>query len=279
MFNRCAVLATAMLIAIVPPLSAQTGPSADLLLDRLGLPETVDVMRKEGLSYGRELAAEMLPGGGGDSWVEVVERIYDTERMEQTVRTGFAGAWADEETANREKVETFFASDAGQEVVRLEISARDAMTDPDVEEAARAAYRQRSGQDGANPRLDEIRRFIETNDLIDANVVGAMNSSFAFYAGLVDGGAFEMSEEEILAVVWESEADNRTDTREWLYAYMMMAYQPLEDDALRAYVDLAASASGQALNRALFAGFDKMYVDISYALGLALARQMTAQEL
>ncbi|MDO6575561.1 hypothetical protein, partial [Staphylococcus pasteuri_A] len=79
---------------------------------------------------------------------------------------------------------------------------------PDVEDAARAAYRDRSDQDD-DPRLAMIDQFIDNNDLIDANVVGAMNSSYEFYAGLVDGGAFEMSEEEILGVVWESEAESR----------------------------------------------------------------------
>ena len=36
---------------------------------------------------------------------------------------------------------------------------------------------------------------------------------------------------------------------------------------------------GRALNRALFAGFNKMYDDISYARGMAVAREMQVQEL
>lgn len=278
MLKKCAALATAVLIAVAPPALAQDARPTDALLDTLGLSETVEVMRKEGISYGEELAEDMLPGGTGNSWGQAVDRIYDTARMEETVRAGFARAWAAEGLA-MEGVAQYFASDNGQEVVRLEISARDAMTEPGVEEAARAAFRDRDDEIDADPRLAEIARFIETNDLINANVVGAMNSSYEFYAGLVDGGAFEMSEDEILRVVWDSEPDSRKETREWLFAYMMMAYQPLEQDVLSDYVDLAASEQGQALNRALFAGFDEMYAEISYALGLALARQMTAQEL
>lgn len=278
MLHRILPLATAAALVLTTPVWAQATRATDALLDQLGLPETVAVMRQEGLDYGEELAADMLPGGGGRSWTEVVQRIYDTERMEATVRNGFASAWA-EENLSLEDLAAFFATDAGREVIRLEISAREAMIDDSVEEAAREAYRDSAEETGSDPRLQLIEDFIEANDLIDANVVGAMNSSYEFYAGLVDGGAFEMSEEEILGVVWDSEADNRSDTREWLFAYMMLAYRPLEEAALRDYVELASSDQGRALNRALFAGFDRMYGEISYALGLALARQMTAQEL
>ena len=266
MLHRFLPLATAAALTLATPVWAQATRATDALLDQLGLPETVAVMRQEGLDYGEELAGE------------VVARIYDVERMEETVRRGFASAW-EEEDMPLEAIAGFFASAEGQQVIRLEISAREAMIDPGVEEAARDAYRDSLDAGAGDPRLQLIADFIEANDLIDANVVGAMNSSYEFYAGLVDGGAFEMSEEEILGVVWDSEADNRSDTREWLFSYMMLAYRPLEEAALRDYVDLASSAQGRALNRALFAGYDRMYAEISYALGLALARQMTAQEL
>jgi hypothetical protein len=42
---------------------------------------------------------------------------------------------------------------------------------------------------------------------------------------------------------------------------------------------LSRTDAGRALNRALFAGFNKMYDDISYALGMAVAREMQVQEL
>lgn len=276
MLHRILSVATAATLVLAAPAWAQATRATDALLDQLGLPDTVAVMRQEGLDYGAELAEEMLPDGGGASWQAVVRRIYDSARMEETVRNGFARAWA-EEKQPLAAIEAFFASDTGQQVVQLEISAREAMIDPGVEEAARTAYR--DSEDSGDPRLALIAEFIAANDLVDANVVGAMNSSYAFYAGLVDGGGFEMSEEEILALVWGSEAETRDDSREWLYSYMVLAYRPLEEAALRSYVEMASSREGRALNRALFAGFDQMYGEISYALGLALARQMTAQDL
>lgn len=252
----------------------------DALLDLLDLPETIEVMRKEGLGYGAELGDDMLSPGGSAGWTAAVERIYDTARMEETVRAGFAEAWA-EEGADLAPLMEYYGTEDAQRVVGLEISARDAMSDSSIEDVARAAWlaAEQAAETTPNPRLDLIARFIEANDLIEANVVGAMNSSFQFYAGLVDGGAFEMTEDDILREVWSTETESREDTREWLHGYMLMAYGPLEADTLESYVDMAASDNGRALNRALFAGFDRMYSDISYALGRALADQMTAQDL
>jgi hypothetical protein len=60
---------------------------------------------------------------------------------------------------------------------------------------------------------------------------------------------------------------------------MLMAYSPLEDAELETYITFAMTPAGQALNRALFTGFGKAYEDISYALGRAVALNMTAQDL
>jgi hypothetical protein len=48
----------------------------------------------------------------------------------------------------------------------------------------------RSEEDPAYRSSD--RDFIEANDLVERNVSGALNSNFAFYRGLSDGGAFEV---------------------------------------------------------------------------------------
>jgi hypothetical protein len=58
-----------------------------------------------------------------------------------------------------------------------------------------------------------------------------------------------------------------------------MAYAPLEPGQLEAYTLLTKTKEGAALTAALFEGFDSMYSDISYALGLAAARAMKAEEI
>ncbi len=248
-------------------------PTNDLL-DALGVPQIVEVMREEGIEYGDTLAADMIPSGGSAGWGATIGRIYDQARMLATVQEVFAAEFGDAET---EGLLEFFTSETGKQIVSLELSARNAMRDDEIEDAARAAF---DDLDGTNSEpLAAIAEFVATNDLVEANLVGALNANYMFYLGLVDGGALQMSEAEILTEVWSSEEETRADTREWVYAFLLMAYRPLEDGVVEEYTELSRTEPGRALNRALFAGFNKMYDDISYALGMAVAREMQVQEL
>ena len=156
-------------------------------------------------------------------------------------------------------------------------AAREAMIDESTEAAARERFRAIEGSD--DPVLLQVERFVEANDLVEANVAGALNASFQFYQGLADGGALEITEGEILSEVWATEEETRADTRDWLYGFMLMAYTPLKQDQLEDYVALSATEEGRLMNRALFEGFNTMYDSISYALGLAAAREMQGEDL
>lgn len=246
----------------------------DDLLDALGVPQIVEIMRAEGLEYGETLATDMVPGGSTDGWRATVERIYDDARMLDTVRGVFTQEFGD---ADVSPLMEFFTSETGQQLVELELSARTAMREQEIEDAARATYRDLEGTDSET--LATISEFVDTNDLVEANLVGSLNANYMFYLGLVDGGALEMSEQDILTEVWMSEEETRADTREWVYAFLLMAYRPLGEGVVEDYTALSRTDPGRALNRALFAGFNKMYDDISYALGKAVARQMQVQEL
>jgi len=126
-----------------------------------------------------------------------------------------------------------------------------------------------------------VEQFVDANDLVETNVVGAMNANFAFYLGLLDGGAFpqELTVDQILADVWSQEDDIRKNTYEWVYSYLLLAYQPLSDADLQTYIAFSESDEGQAMNTALFAAFDEMYEGISRALGLASSEYMSGQDL
>ena len=204
----------------------------------------------------------------------MVARIYDTDAMQTVVKRGFANALDGVDIA---PLETFFASDMGKRIVTLELSAREAMMDNAIEETAKEQARAfERARDDAFVLVDD---FVKAGDLLEANVVGAMNSNMQFYRGLVDGGAFELSEEQILADVWEQEQETRADTRDWLYGFLIMAYTPLAPGELETYTELSKTKAGAAMNAALFEGFDNMYSDISYALGLAAARAMKVEDI
>lgn len=269
MFSRLAACGLAVTLAL--PVHADP---AEELLDALKIGEIVELMRVEGQGYAEGMAKDLLPTGGTAAWQQAVDRLYTPEAMEEVVRAGFLKSFGDTDAA---PLLAYFGSDAGQEVVTLEIEARRAMVDPDVEAAAREAWRERAGSGDA--RLDQLDHFVEANDLLETNVVGALNASFQFYLGLVDGGGLEMTETEIVEEVWMQEEATRVDTLEWLYGYLLLAYRPLSDAELDAYIDISATPEGKAMNRALFAGFNAMYNEISYGLGLAAAHEMLAQDL
>ncbi len=262
----------------IAPLWAQPTDQvkADQLLEALGMPEMIEIMREEGLAYGETLAVDMLPGGPSEQWDMAVSAIYDTQTMYEEVRGAFAEAIAGDDI---DAMLAFFTSQPGEKIVDLEVSARRALLDDAVEEASK--------ESAAIAMMDEtarylmVKEFVEVNDLIEANVVGSLNSSYAFYTGLIDGGAMPagVTAETALQDVWAQEPDVRSDTTEWVYSFLLMAYQPLSDAELEAYIAFSKTEAGQDMSDALFAAFDGMFEDISRGLGLASSRFMISQEL
>ena len=270
---RLAAVLVLALAALLPRLALA---DAGRLAAALDMPGVLAVMRAEGLDYAAALDRDMMQGRGGPGWQAAVSEIYDTDRLAGIVMPRFSDALAGQDTAEMAR---FFESPLGRRIVRLEISAREAFLEEAVEEAAQLSVQQMAEDE--DPRLRRIEAFIEAGDLIEANVAGGLNSSLAFWQGLGAGGflAREMTEEDILAEVWGQEPQIRADTEEWVWSYLALAYEPLSDDELEAYVAFARTPAGTAMNRALFAAFDAMFADISYRLGFGVARELAGQEL
>lgn len=245
-----------------------------VLTDVLRLSEATAILSDEGVAYAQDLNTDMLDGQGGPGWQVQVQRIYDPARMAEVVRERLE---AELQGDLLEEVIAFYASDLGDRIVSLENSARVAIRDDDIEEAARARFAELEGTD--DPRFAAITRYIAAGDMIDRNVTSAMNSNLHFMRGLVDGKAMEMSEEEILADVAGDLEETTEDTTAWLYGYLLLAYHPLTQEEMARYIAFAETEAGKALNRALFDGFGNAYVDISYALGRAVALNMTGQDI
>lgn len=268
------IYATVFALLVTSPMARSAGEDMAALIDALRIDETVEIMRKEGLRYGSELGAEMLPGVNAKAWQDQVARIYDTDKMAQVVTQGFETALDGKEIA---EVVAFFTSETGQEIISLELSAREAFLNEDTEMAAMDAYER--ARDENSYLFQQVETLISDSDLVDYNVMGALNSNLMFYRGLADGGAFEMSEEDMLADVWSQEGDVRNDSEGWLGAFLILAYQPLDDDELEAYAEFYRSEQGKVLNAAIFEAYDQMYEELSYLLGRAVAQQMQSEEL
>lgn len=236
--------------------------------------ELMTILAEEGVDQGRELQAQMFPGRGGVGWKATLERIYTPDRLRSVFREAFDRALAEDDVS---PLLEFYAGETGSLVATLEVEARRAIMAEDVEAAARAAFAEIS--DDGSVRVELLEEFAAVNDLVDRNVAGALNSNLAFYRGLGSGDGFDMTEDEMLRDVWAQEAEIREDTTGWVFGYMTFAYETLSDRELREYVDMTATEAGRDLNRALFAGFDAVFLDVSYALGAATARFSAGEEL
>jgi len=244
------------------------------LFEALDLEQTVEIMHEEGLRYGAQIASDMMPDADMDSWNATIARIYDAERMSGLVRREVTARMDGAQIA---PLTTFFASDLGGRIVALELAARRSFLQDGMEETAQDALGAAQRQN--LPVLEQIEGLISDSDLIERNVMGALNSNLMFYRGLVDGGASDLGEADILADVWEQENAVREDTDTWLRGFLLIAYQPLSEGDIEAYAALYRSAPGRALNAALFAGFNQMYEELSYLLGRAVAEHVTSAPL
>jgi hypothetical protein len=265
-----------MLLPVLPAQAQVADPGA--VADALRIDEVMGVMQAEGLDYGAQLEAELFPGGGGARWQAAVARIYDAAAMERRFSQVFGAEIGDEPEAMAAIVD-FFGDARGQRIVTLEIEARRALLDEAVEDAAKVAFQDMEAE--RDPRIGLLQRFAEANDLIEQNVAGALNSNLAFYRGLSEGGAFgeAMAEPDILADVWSQEADIRAETEDWLFPYLALAYQPLPDEDVEAYIAFSETGAGEALNAALFAAFDAIFTDISEELGRSAAQLLSGQDI
>jgi hypothetical protein len=283
------VLAVCLLAApLIRPVLAETGvvqtvdPSLAARLatlsDTMQVGPIIDVMHDEGLAYGTTMAADLFQGAPDARWGQVVAGIYDAQAMKDVFNTHFAAALA-AHPAELAAIEDFFGSARGQRILQLEVTARRALLDTAIEDAAKVAAEDMAVDH--DPRLALLKDFVTAGDLIEMNVTGAMNANLAFYQGMAESGAYgkEMTEDQILTDVWDEEPKVRADTEDWLIPYLAMAYQPLSDADLEAYTAFWESDAGHALNAALFASFDVMFTDISRNLGRAAAKQMQGDDI
>jgi hypothetical protein len=249
------------------------------LSSTLQIGEVLSVMREEGIDYGETLETEMFPGGGGANWSAEVGRIYDEAAMKSVFDAALVAELGNADPAAIEVMEVFFASERGQRILMLEVQARRALLDESVEDAAKVNVEEMAAED--DPRLVAIRKFAEANDLIEMNVAGTLNANLAFFKGMASLGAVDqqMTEDEMLSSVWAQEPEIRMETETWLYPYLALAYEPLSDDDMQAYLAFSDMEEGKVLNAAVFAAFNVLFGEISSNLGRAVAKEMQGEDI
>ena len=248
-------------------------PDLESLVEALRLMEVMEILGREGLEHGQELDKALLGGNAGTYFTQQVEAIFDAEAM-----TGrFKATMAEHMSAQAvDQSVAFFASDLGRRIIGLEISARVAFGEDDVQDMA-VEVLDKLPHDDARRRL--VAEYVAANDLVARNVKGTQSSEYNMYRGLVDGGYLAGDDGSYLAGMMADREALMHDTEEWAMSFHLMAYQPLSEDDQRANIAFSRSESGQLFNTAMFKAFDGMYDDIFYRLGRLVARFEDAADL
>jgi hypothetical protein len=271
------VLPVVLAAFLADPASA-AGTDRDALADALALPELFDILHEEGVDYAARLEDELFPGRGGARWDAAIASIYSVDRIFPQFLDRLESELAAQDADTGALVE-YLTGDEASRIVALELDARRAFLDDGIREAAEERATQMAVEN--HPRYAMLQGFVAGTDMLEANVANAMNASLAFYKGMAEGGAMaaDMSERDMLDLVWSQEPDVRAETETWVYAYLATSYAPLDDDALARYVAFYATEPGRDLNQALFAAFDAVFTDVSHELGRAAALQLVSQDL
>lgn len=245
----------------------------------LHLADLMPILRDEAMAEAEAMESEMFEGGEAAGWQDAVAAIHAPDRLQQLFRTAAAEAVPAATAPRVGAAIDFYAGDLGQRLIGLETSARQAMLDPETEDAARQRFSEAASRE--DPRVAQITRLIDEADLIGPNVAGGLNAAVAFSQGFAEGGGFDMplSESQMLADAWTQEPGIHAETLGWMEAYLLLAYSPLSDAELDRYIRFAGSDAGQALSGVLFAGFDALFLQTSRDLGRAAARQLQGRAL
>lgn len=264
------------LFFILLPVLAQADAQMVRIFDLLRMPGYIEINRNEGIEDGIAVATDMLGQAPGPAMHQQIMQIHDPVRVDAVLRDALEKALPQ---SQRGAVLDFLSTPIGARIMEVELSARRAFSDPDIEEAGITRWHEAQADAKQDALLTGIDALSTALDLQERNVAGALNSQMMFFNGLADGGALEMSEEDLLAQVWGQEAALRAETEEWLGGYLFMAYGALTEAEFAAYLDFSQSRAGMALNQALFAAFNALYDEQSYALGRVIALNMASEDI
>lgn len=263
------IAACFVIVLYSAPLAASE--RVERLMQAVQLQQVVDILRDEGLTQAASLNETFLGGNGGPLFEDQVDAIYDTDWMQdqisQVFETSLTGSQLD-------RAILFFESDVGQTIITLENSAREAFADETIKDMARENY---LNGGGGTQLYRLVGEYIEVNDLIERNVQSSLSSDYSFFRGLSEHAG--TSSEDILAQLLSDKDSITEENRIWLYSFLLVAYQPLDEAQMRENIAFSRTETGRAVNEAFFEGFDLMYDQIYFQLGQAVSRALSASDL
>lgn len=256
--------------------------SARALGDLLRMDETLVILQREAVQKSNDFAPDLFGGSVPADWEPAITELFDPAAARAQFDVALAEAMEATDPADFAAAYDFFSAPLGQRLLELELSAREAILNPDVEAAAKQSWADHLADPlpASAQRVRIIQDIVDGFDQINANVSAALNGNLAFYEGLAQAGLVEgMTSEDILGEVMAQEGEVRAEIEDWLYPYLALAYASLSDDEMRDYIAFAVTRAGQALNAAMFRAFDALGAVQSRGMGLAAGRLMMGQDI
>ena len=245
------------------------------LYNALHLQKIIKILHDESVEDALESGKNYL-GTNYDaaSFEKAVNKIFSFEMMDNFTRSGLIKALPEPKA---EAALRFFSKGLGAQAALLETSARSAIAHEEVEAAA--IQMAKEAKSGNTVRYLMLKKNIEDMELVELNMSGAFSSQYAFLSNLSVLNEMPLNNDDIVAMLLESEDEMRQDIVDWLMAFTHMAYTPLSDEELKIYLSFLSSADGKDLNKTLFYIFNNLSVQTSGDLADVIVSFRRAREL
>ncbi|MEM1273981.1 MAG: hypothetical protein AAGF88_09195 [Pseudomonadota bacterium] len=252
-------------------------PEAFAFFDAIGLYDVLAILAEESIVGADLIRDEFFPNLSPDIWRMELETLF----APTVLVAQFEAGWDDDAVGPEARaiLMEVFTSDLGRRIVEAELIARQAMTDPEIAEAAQGAYALALA-DG-DPRLPALSEFLDENGFLARNVTSAMNGQVSFLTGLSDAGGLRppMAEVDILRFVAAQEDAIRSDAEAWLRAFHLMAYGSFTAEEFETFRAYNQTPEFQAMTASVFAAFDPMFEELQYQLGQITARYSAGDDI
>ena len=244
------------------------------LYDALQMDRVNEIIRAEGIRDARGTGEAYLSTNSVERFVEQAKSVYQLDNMEKDFKRLLTENLS---TSEANEILLFYRLPIGKLASELEVSARVAISETEIEEMAKTKLKEAKAL--KNTRLDEIESVIKILELVEQNLIGAYAAQFAFMYELSKLGVLDLSRQEMIDIITNDEEKLKGEILEWLMAFSHMAYAPMSDEEFRVYNDFSKSDLGILLNKALFSVYNEMAKDQSQSLANILGEFMKSEEL
>ncbi|MDG2340464.1 MAG: hypothetical protein P8L32_04615, partial [Paracoccaceae bacterium] len=265
------MLRVLFLLLIFPiQLSAQDSQTSRLL-ELMRFEALASVIHQEGMVNNASLLEDFGFPAGGAAWQTKLENTFDPEHIQASMEAGFLDAF---NLRSIDDILVFLASDEWIKVFDLQNAASIAMLDPEVENASFDTYW--SHVESQSHRLSLIEELVDDSDLITLYVAAAMNGILSFNDGISSiSPEIAYPEDEMLALAYEEKDALELEILEWVFAYFLLTYDPVETSVLEDQIEFWKSRSGKDLSNAMMNAYDAAHKEIAFKLGKAFAETLS----